>query len=91
VPYWVRVKISKLKVQNFSEKFKIEKQACADRYRIDTFNCPKSRRRRKTASLYNGAKLRVWYKKNVSHRGLRGHREEISRCGAKGKEIVKKS
>ena len=45
----------------------------------------KSGRRRKTASLYNGAKLRVWYKKNVSHRGHRGHREEITYCGVKSK------
>ena len=39
-----------------------------------------NKRRGKTASLYNGAKLRVWYKKKVNRRERRERREEISRC-----------
>jgi hypothetical protein len=35
-------------------------------------------RRRKNASLYKGAYLRVWFKKDISHREHRGHREDLN-------------
>jgi hypothetical protein len=44
---------------------------------------PYSEQGREKCPLYNGANLRVWYKKDVSHREHRGHREEVSRCWVK--------
>ena len=38
---------------------------------------------RKTTSLYNGAKMRVWYKKSVNRRERRERRDKISHCWVK--------
>jgi hypothetical protein len=36
---------------------------------------------------YNGAEMRIWVEKNVSHGGRREHREDINYYGIKSKGI----